>query len=176
MIHRHLEVPDGTPPEAQPLARIVDLLQRGDLDDWRPIARAIRRDPAGQFAERVLRLLRRLPDLWDLAAVASLDRPLSQSAGDRCATRRRGDWLRSAGVHGLTQVELAGRMGISQSDLSKLERRPDVRLSTLRAYATALDGGISIVFRSNANGTPIQLGSDRTEDGATDQATMSTTL
>lgn len=53
MIHRHLEVPDTAPPEAQPLARIVDILQRGDLDDWRPIAQAIRRDPAGQFADRV---------------------------------------------------------------------------------------------------------------------------
>ena len=36
---------------------------------------------------------------------------------------------------GLTQVELAKRMGISQSDLSKLERRGDMRVSTLREYA-----------------------------------------
>ena len=61
MNHRHLEVAPGTPPEAQPLAAIVDILQRGDLDDWRPIARAIRRDPMGEFADKVLRLLDAYP-------------------------------------------------------------------------------------------------------------------
>ena len=61
MIHRHLEVADDAPPERLPLAAIVDLLQRGDLDDWRPIARAVKRDPHGQFADRVLRLLDAYP-------------------------------------------------------------------------------------------------------------------
>ena len=61
MIHRHLEAADGAPPERQPLAQIVDILQRGDLDDWRPIAKAIRRDPHGEFADRVLRLLDAYP-------------------------------------------------------------------------------------------------------------------
>ena len=61
MIHRHLEMTDDAPPERLPLAAIVDLLQRGDLDDWQPIARAIKRDPHGQFADRVLRLLDAYP-------------------------------------------------------------------------------------------------------------------
>jgi transcriptional regulator with XRE-family HTH domain len=39
---------------------------------------------------------------------------------------------------GLTQTEVAERLGIGQSDVSKLERRSDVRLSTLRAYARAI--------------------------------------
>lgn len=47
---------------------------------------------------------------------------------------------------GLTQVEVARRMGISQSDLSKLERRRDVRLSTLNAYAEALGGRVRLLF------------------------------
>ena len=59
--------------------------------------------------------------------------------------------------HGLTQVELARRMGISQSDLSKLERRRDIRLSTLRFHAAALGGDIRILFRSDVNGAPLQL-------------------
>ena len=162
VIHRHLEVPEGTPPEAQPLARIVDLLQRGDLDDWRPIARAIRRDPAGQLAERVLRLLAAYPTYGTS--------PLWRAWIDRCRSRLEIDALPVIGGlaalrrrHGLTQVELAGRMGISQSDLSKLERRRDVRLSTLHAYAEALEGRISIVFQSNANGTPLELGSETSE-------------
>ena len=159
VIHRHLEVPEGTPPEAQPLARIVDLLQRGDLDDWRPIARAIRGDPAGPFGERVLRLLAAYPTYGTS--------PLWRAWIDRCRSRLELDALPVVGGlaalrrrHGLTQVELAGRMGISQSDLSKLERRRDFRLSTLRAYAEALEGRISIVFQSNAGGPPLDLGSE----------------
>ena len=159
MIHRHLKVPDTTPPEAQPLARIVDLLQRGDLDDWKPIAQAIRRDPAGQFADRVLRLLAAYPSYGTS--------PLWRAWIDRCRSRLEIDALPVIGglaalrrSHGLTQVELAERMGISQSDLSKLERRRDIRLSTLRAYAEALGGDIRMVFRSSANGAPLQLRSE----------------
>ncbi len=159
MIHRHLEVPDTTPPEAQPLASIVDLLQRGDLDDWKPIAQAIRRNPAGQFAERVLRLLAAYPTYGTS--------PLWRAWIDRCRSRLEIDSLPVIGglaalrrSHGLTQVELAERMGISQSDLSKLERRRDIRLSTLRAYAEALGGDIRMVFRSSANGAPLQLRSE----------------
>ena len=156
VIHRHLEVLDTTPPEAQPLARIVDLLQRGDLDDWKPIAQAIRRDPAGPFADRVLRLLAAYPTYGTS--------PLWRAWIDRCRSRMEIDALPAIGgpaalrrSHGLTQVELAERMGISQSDLSKLERRRDIRLSPLPAYATALGGDIRIVFRSDASGAPLQL-------------------
>ena len=163
MIHRHLKVPDTAPPEAQPLARIVDLLQRGDLDDWKPIAQAIRRDPAGQFADRVLRLLAAYPSYGTS--------PLWRAWIDRCRSRLEIDALPAIGglaalrrSRGLTQVELAERMGISQSDLSKLERRRDVRLSTLRAYAAALGGGIRILFRSDAAGAPLQLRSETDAD------------
>ena len=93
--------------------------------------------------------------------------PLWRAWIDRCRSRLEIDALPVIGGlaalrrrHGLTQVELAGRMGVSQSDLSKLERRRDVRLSTLRAYAEALEGRISIVFQSNAGGTPLDLGSE----------------
>ena len=159
MIHRHLKVPDTAPPEAQPLARIVDLLQRGDLDDWRPIAQAIRREPNGQFADRVLRLLAAYPSYGTS--------PLWRAWIDRCRSRLEIDALPVIGglaalrrSHGLTQVELGERMGISQSDLSKLERRRDIRLSSLRAYAAALGGGIRILFRSDATGAPLQLRSE----------------
>ena len=58
---------------------------------------------------------------------------------------------------GLTQVELADRLEMSQSDLSKLERRRDVRPSTLRAYAEALGGSLRILFLSGGEPTEIQL-------------------
>src|SRR5436305_1663381 len=41
---------------------------------------------------------------------------------------------------GLTQGELAQRVAITQSQLSKMERREDHRISTLRRYIEALGG------------------------------------
>ena len=46
---------------------------------------------------------------------------------------------------GLTQEELAQRVAVTQSQLSKLERREDYRLSTLRRYVAALGGQLEIV-------------------------------
>lgn len=46
---------------------------------------------------------------------------------------------------GLTQDELARRVEITQSQLSKLERREDHRISTLRRYVEALGGQLEIV-------------------------------
>lgn len=43
--------------------------------------------------------------------------------------------IRKAGE--LTQEEVAARLGIGQGDVSKLERREDLLLSTLRKYLTA---------------------------------------
>ena len=45
---------------------------------------------------------------------------------------------------GLSQAQLARRLGITQSDVSKLERRPDVRLSTLRAAVEAIGATLRI--------------------------------
>lgn len=45
---------------------------------------------------------------------------------------------------GLTQEELAHRIAVTQSQLSKLERRPDHRISTLRRYVAALGGKLEV--------------------------------
>lgn len=45
---------------------------------------------------------------------------------------------------GLTQEELAKRVDVTQSQLSKLERRDDHRISTLRRYVEALGGTLEI--------------------------------
>lgn len=45
---------------------------------------------------------------------------------------------------GLTQGELAQRIEITQSQLSKMERREDHRISTLRRYVQALGGSLEI--------------------------------
>lgn len=44
----------------------------------------------------------------------------------------------------VTQVQLADTLGISQGNVSRLEARSDVYLSTLRAYVEALGGHLEI--------------------------------
>lgn len=61
LVHRHLDIPAGTPPEQLPLDALDDLLDRGDFEDWQPLAAAILRDPHGPLAERILRLCRAHP-------------------------------------------------------------------------------------------------------------------
>jgi transcriptional regulator with XRE-family HTH domain len=45
---------------------------------------------------------------------------------------------------GVTQVELASRLGKSQGNVSELERREDVYLSSLREYIEALGGRLEV--------------------------------
>jgi DNA-binding XRE family transcriptional regulator len=44
----------------------------------------------------------------------------------------------------VTQVQLAETLGISQGNISRLEARSDVYLSTLRSYVEALGGHLEI--------------------------------
>jgi transcriptional regulator with XRE-family HTH domain len=45
----------------------------------------------------------------------------------------------------ITQEELAERLGTRQSNISKLERRTDVRISTLRDVIEAMGGELRII-------------------------------
>jgi transcriptional regulator with XRE-family HTH domain len=47
----------------------------------------------------------------------------------------------------VTQSELAGRLGTNQPGISRLERREDLYLSTLREYVAALGGELDLVAR-----------------------------
>jgi transcriptional regulator with XRE-family HTH domain len=53
---------------------------------------------------------------------------------------------------------LARRIGISQSDLSKLERRADVRVSTLNAYAEAVGGRLRLLVVAGSRLAEIRMG------------------
>ncbi len=161
MIHRHVAYPEGTPAERLPSAAIVDLLDRGDLAAWRPLAVAIARDPLGALAERVMRLV----DAYPMYGTS----PLWRTWIDRCRARAEGarephekcDLAALRRRAGLTQKQVAARIGMSQSDLSKLERREDVRLSTLRAYAKALGGRFEAVFAAGSQRLEIRPGASR---------------
>jgi DNA-binding transcriptional regulator YiaG len=57
---------------------------------------------------------------------------------------------------GITQVALAKRMKVGQGAISKLEGRPDARLSTLEAYFKALGVGLQIVARTPRGTFPLR--------------------
>lgn len=50
---------------------------------------------------------------------------------------------------GLTQVELAAKLGVGQAAVSKIERQSDMLLSTLSGYLTALGVNAQIVVEIN---------------------------
>jgi DNA-binding XRE family transcriptional regulator len=49
---------------------------------------------------------------------------------------------------GFTQEQLANRLGVQQAAVSRLERRPDMTLSSLRRYVEALGGELEINVRT----------------------------
>lgn len=144
MRHRHLEVDAGTPVSALGAAALDDLLERGDLDDWAPILREVRRDPGGPVAERVLHLVERHP----LYGTSSLWRAWILAQRAASGSFQPGATLRGLRAQRrLTQQQVAERLGMTQPEISKLESRRDVRLSTLRAYVAALGGTLGLVAR-----------------------------
>lgn len=176
MIHRHLDYPAGTPLADLGPAALDDLLERGDLADWAPLAAAIAAEPSGDLATTVERLC----DAQPLYGTSPLWRAFIERARLRTEVQPAlvaadlGGLRRSQGV---TQTELAGRLGMTQSDLSKLERRSDMRLSTLRAYVASLAGRLVVVAEVGASrielvpgaGTSPSLRSDAGPSGRPDE-------
>lgn len=64
----------------------------------------------------------------------------------------------------LSQVEVAGRLEITQSAVSKLEHAEDVRVSTLRDYLEALGARLELVavFDDEDRRVPVHLGNEPT--------------
>ncbi len=56
---------------------------------------------------------------------------------------------------GLTQQDIATATGMQQSEVSRLERRGDCHVSTLRRIITALGGKLEIVARLGAKRFPL---------------------
>lgn len=55
----------------------------------------------------------------------------------------------------LTQVDLANQMGVAQSEISRIEKRHDMLLSTLTSYLTAAGGNPRVVV--TVGGRDIEL-------------------
>ena len=152
MRHRHLEVAPATPAAELGLAALDDLLDRGDLSDWTPLLQEIRRAPYGGVADRVLNLVAHHPMVGTSALWRSwiLEQRAEQAAAED--TFHAGSALREwRALRGLTQAQLAVRLNTTQSEISKLERRGDVKLSTLRAYVAALGGTVELEAHFGVN-------------------------
>jgi len=61
-------------------------------------------------------------------------------------------------LRGVSQQELAERLGLSQSAVSKLERREDPSFTALAGFVSALDGELFVEVRF-ANGSVEYIGS-----------------
>ncbi len=62
----------------------------------------------------------------------------------------------------VSQVDLAGRLDVTQGAISKLEHADDVRVSTLRQYIEALGARLELVavFDDEDRRVPINLGKE----------------
>ena len=138
--YRHLDLDPATPADELGLAAIDDILERGDLDDWAPLLRAIRANPWGAVAEHVLRVVeahRMYGTTLLLRAFVERQRAAAEPPVGPMLRRLREE-------RGLTQAALAERLGMTQPELSRLEARADVRVSTARAYVRALGGRLEL--------------------------------
>lgn len=142
MRHRHLDYEPGTPVDRLGRAAIDDLLDRGDLADWTPLAAVILQDPYGTLAETVRELCAAHPMYGTSLLWRSWIDRLRRASTEPPPPRRLAE-LRTS--RGLTQVQVASRAGMAQSDVSKLERREDPRLSTLERYVSATGGRLHLV-------------------------------
>jgi DNA-binding transcriptional regulator YiaG len=94
--------------------------------------------PAERYGDTAM-LLRRAEQLLDDGQVGSADlRDLRE-------------------VKGMSQAELAARLGIQQAAVSKVERRQDLHLDTLVAIVRALGGELEIKARFPGGEVPLNL-------------------
>ena len=160
MIHRHIEIEPRTAVQDMPLAALQDLLERGDLCDWRPLLKRIQEAPTGELSQNIARLV----DVYPMYGTSPLIRAWIERCSNRkdagSASRSRLSLAELRRSLGKTQIEVAEAMGMSQSDYSKLERRKDVRVSTLRAAAAALGGRFELRIDLPEGGCEIEIASD----------------
>lgn len=72
--------------------------------------------------------------------------PIPQSFEDEEANENAVALREVRKLAGVTQVELARRIGITQGELSRFERRPNRNLETLQRYAEALGGEVEVAI------------------------------
>ena len=86
------------------------------------------------------------------SATRSLRSLALPSGSPRCVSR--------PSKRSVSQVELAGRLDVTQGAISELEPSEDVQVSTLRQYLEALGARLELVavFDDDARRVPVHLG------------------
>lgn len=79
------------------------------------------------------------------ARIAEIEKQAKQELAAEMAEIVEADLRAIREIAGKTQVETAELLKTTQSELSRLERRDDYRLSTLRHYVEALGGELEII-------------------------------
>lgn len=159
MLFRHLDYHEDAPITELGPAALDALLDSGDLEDWAPLARAVLNEPHGEIADTVLRLC----DAHPMYGTSELWRTFVGRAREGFRNMASLEEIRRRA--GFTQRDLGERMGITQSDVSKLERRDDVLISTLRRYVEAVGGNLHIEVRLGGRSLEVTVGgTGRTED------------
>jgi predicted XRE-type DNA-binding protein len=75
------------------------------------------------------------------------DLPQRQSAREQMEREHRVGLATIRHVAALTQAEVAEKMGVRQTSVSRLEARPDILISTLKAYFDAVGAEATITIR-----------------------------
>ncbi len=162
MIHRHLDHPEGTPPVQLGPAAIDDLLDRGDLEDWAPLARAVAGEPWGRLSDTILRLCAAHPmygtsRLWQGYVGACRAATLGRGGASWPKEPPRTALTELRAAQGMSQAAIGRHLGMNQSEVSRLERRRDVRLSTLRGYVEAVGGWLRLVVTLPGSNRQVDL-------------------
>jgi DNA-binding Xre family transcriptional regulator len=63
----------------------------------------------------------------------------------------------------VTQVDLAAELGISQGNVSRMENRSEIYLSSLRSYIEALGGRLEITAVFDDDRVPVAVGAGKSE-------------
>jgi transcriptional regulator with XRE-family HTH domain len=61
----------------------------------------------------------------------------------------------------ITQIDLAAELGITQGNVSRMEKRSEIYLSTLRSYIEALGGHLEITAVFDDERVPVAVGAGK---------------
>ena len=92
-----------------------------------------------------------------------MDWSRARVVGRGTKTGRRYDLKTLRAALGKTQADVAKEARMAQGDVSRLEAREDVKLSTLARYAAALGGSVEVAVVVDGRRYKLDLGSDDAE-------------
>lgn len=130
---RHLDY-GPAPVDEIGAAGLQAVLDGYDVGAWRPILLAVRADPWGVVAQRVERILDHLESYGTAEAMRAWLRRCRAGADAPAYALSQ---LRRA--HGLSQRELAGRLGVSQAQVARVEGAALPSLRSVTRYLEALE-------------------------------------